>query len=580
MSLQKANLRLPLLAMGVGCIVAVSGIGLLKLIALITNLSFHGKFSVHEGIPDFSTWGTWAILVPALGGLVIGLLARYGSPEIRGHGIPETMQGVVMNQSKIPLKVAILKPFSAALSIGTGGPFGAEGPVIAMGGSIGSITGQFLPASAVERKILLAAGAAAGMTVVFGTPLAGVLLAIELLLFEFRFRSLLPVAMASGMAMAVRGWIGEPFPMLPLPSLEAPGLMIATGSILIGIAAGLASVALTHALHRMEHAVEKLPIPKLWLPALGGLMVGLIGWVDHRSLGAGYYNMRALLDGQIMVPALLTLLTFKFLSWSISLSSGTTGGTLAPVMTIGGAVGALMAHGLHHLHGFENFPMGIAALVGMAAIFAGASRAFLTSVAFSFEATHSSTAFGPLLLGCAFAVLVSRLLMKESIMTEKMAQKGVKVPEDYEPDPLLAHPVSSAMVHDPLTIPPHMLVRELADLITGEEQRWHLARLFPIVENSVLLGVISRADVLAAMQAAPETTVMEAGVSQPFTIHADDSLAEAADRMVVHEIGRLPVVDRSTPPVFQGIISRREILQARLHRLKDEARGNIPFPIR
>ncbi len=563
--------KLALTAVPLGAVVAVAGIGLLELIHLITNLSFHGRFSFHETSPDFSTFGWLAIFVPVLGGLAIGLIARFGSPAIRGHGIPEAMQGVMTGGSRIPLKVALLKPLSTALSIGTGGPFGAEGPIIATGGAIGSLLGQWLPHSAAERKILLSAGAAAGMTAVFGTPLAGVLLAIELLLFEFRSRSLLPVAMAAGTGMAVRGWIGEPFPMLPLPSPEAPGPMLAIGSVVIGIVSGIAAVLLTRALHAIEHAFEKLRFHWMWWPAIGGLAVGIIGWIDPRTLGPGYPNLRALLDGQLLLPALFTLAVFKFLSWSVCLGSGTAGGTLAPVMTIGGAIGALTAHALLTVPGFEGFPLGVAALIGMAAIFAGASRAFLTSVAFAFEATHSTAAFGPLLLGCAFAVLVSKWLMKETIMTEKLARSGVKVPEDYEPDPLRGVAVSSLMIRDPLVIDGAMTVGELADRISAGSTRWSRARLFPIIgEDRALQGVVSRADILAALQSSPEASVLDAGTAHPITIHPDDTLAEAADRMILHEIGRLPVVDRADPPLLLGIISRREILEARRRGLEDE----------
>lgn len=573
---ERGGIQLSLIAIPLGMVVAVAGIGLLKLIHLITNLSFHGVFSAAESEPDASTLGLAAILVPAIGGLIIGLIARFGTPAIRGHGIPEAMQGVMTGSSRIPLKVAILKPLATAISIGTGGPFGAEGPVIATGGAIGSLAGQCFPLSASERKILLSAGAAAGMTAVFGTPLAGVLLAIELLLFEFRGRSLLPVAMAAAAGMAVRGWIGEPFPMLPLPAPDAPGPMMTAGAAVVGIVSGIAAVILTRVLHAIEHVfegLEKFRIHWTWWPAIGGLVVGIIGWIDPRTLGPGYANMRALLDGNLMVSAIATLAVFKFLSWSICLGSGTAGGTLAPVMTIGGAVGALTAHGLATLPGFETFPVGIAALIGMAAIFAGASRAFLTSVAFAFEATHSTAAFGPLLLGCAFAVLVSKWMMKETIMTEKLARSGVRVPADYEPDPLRSQPVSALMISEPITIGPEMTVSELADRVSSDTPPWNRVRLFPIIGGSgVLLGALSRADLFAALQTAPDATVLEAGVRHPVTAHPDESIAEAADRMILHEIGRLPVVDRSDPPRLCGIISRREILEARRRRLDEERR--------
>ncbi len=567
------SLRLPLLAVATGLIVAVAGIGLLKLIWLITNLCFHGKASAHDGVPDFTTFGAWAILVPAAGGLLIGWIARYICPEVRGHGIPEAMQGVVTGQSRIPLKVALLKPLSTAVSIGTGGPFGAEGPIIATGGAVGSLIGQAIPCSTAERKILLAAGAAAGMAAVFGTPLAAVLLALELLLFEFRGRSLIPVALAAGSAMAVRALFNEPFPMLPLASGEAPGPILSMASVAIGIAAGLAAVLLTYALHTIEHLYEKLPIPWLWWPALGGLIVGMIGWIDPRTLGPGYENLRSLLSGEMAVSAIAALALFKFLSWTLCLGSGTAGGTLAPVMTLGGVTGALAAHGLHAIPGFEGVPIGMAALVGMAAIFAGVSRAFLASVAFGFEATHSTSSFGPLLIGCALAVLVSRMAMRESMMTEKLARKGVRVPADYEPDALLGMAVSDTMIRQPLTVSPATSVAELAARMVGNEPRWNTARLLPIIDGGgLLLGVISRADVLAALQTEPDASVLDAGVERPVVVHPDDTLAEAADRMILHAVGRLPVVERGEEPRLLGLVSRREILLARKHRLDAERR--------
>ncbi|MFD2257348.1 chloride channel protein [Luteolibacter algae] len=557
--------RLNLIAATVGLFSAVIGLGLLALIHGITNLSFHGEISFNERNADFTTWGVLAIFLPAVGGLIIGLIARFGSPAIAGHGIPEAMQGVIQNRSRIPLKVAILKPLSSAISIGTGGPFGAEGPVIATGGAIGSLFGQWFPVKAVERKILLSAGAAAGMTAVFGTPLAGVLLAVELLLFEFRWRSLMPVAIAVGVAMAFRGVTDEPFPMLPLPSPEAPGPLIAIGAIVVGIFSGVFSVGMTHALHRIEDGFEKIPFPKMWFPMLGGLGVGLIAYLDPRILGPGYFNLRDLLGGEMTLAAVFSLLVFKFFAWAISLGSGTAGGTLAPVMTMGGSIGVIVALGLRLLPGFGDFPIGIAALIGMAAVFAGASRAFLTSVAFSFEATHSSAAFGPLLLGCAMAVLVSRWLMKESIMTEKLSRAGVRVPSDYAPDVLAGQIVGNVMLNEVLTVPPGMSLQALLHKVNGDLSPWNRARLFPIVnEQGILCGVVSRADILAAARHPLKNalTVLEVGTEEVYSVSPTDTLAEAANLMILHEVGRMPVVADRENPVFLGLITRREILAA------------------
>ena len=568
--------RVPILAVGIGGIVTLTAVGLIALIRLCTNIAFHGIISSAEAKPDFSTWGAWGIAVPVIGGLIIGVMARWGSPAIRGHGIPEAMQAIGISESRIPARVAILKPLSAAVSIGTGGPFGAEGPIIATGGAIGSLIGQWLPSSPAQRKILLAAGAAAGMTAIFGTPLAAVLLAVELLLFEYRGRSFLPVALAAGTAMALRSLFHEPLPMFPFVLEHAPDLPISSASFLIGGACGLLAVIITKAVYALEDGFEKLPVHWMWWPAIGGIAVGIIGWFDPRTLGVGYDNLRTLLDGHLAVKTIALLAVLKFLSWWIALGSGTSGGTLAPLMTVGGAAGALFAHTLHGVPFFGDFPIGLGVLIGMAATFAGASRAFLASVAFAFEATHAVQSFGPLLLGCGAAVLVSRLLMRETIMTEKLARRGVRIPSDYEPDFLDGIRVQTVMETRPLTVTATERISDLASRLGTPGSPWHDVRLIPVTApDGSLLAIISRADIFAALAAAPETTVLEAGVTKPITVHADDHLSDAVDQMILHGIGRLPVVDRSSPPKLIGLLTRRAILDAK-HRHQQSDR--VPPP--
>ncbi|MDB6079118.1 MAG: Chloride channel protein [Akkermansiaceae bacterium] len=560
-----------MLAVAIGSFVTLTAVGLIALIRLCTNLAFHGTVSFAEARPDFTTWGAWGIAVPVVGGLIIGVMARWGSPAIRGHGIPEAMQAIGTADSRIPGRAAILKPLSAAISIGTGGPFGAEGPIIATGGAIGSLVGQWLPSSPVQRKILLAAGAAAGMTAIFGTPLAAVLLAIELLLFEYRGRSFLPVALAAGTAMALRSCFHEPLPMFPLEFSAVPDLPVSFGALVIGGFCGLLSVGITKAVYAVEDAFEKLPLHWMWWPALGGIAVGLIGWYDPRTLGVGYDNLRTLLDGHLAVAAIAMLGVAKFCSWVIALGSGTSGGTLAPVMTVGGAFGALAAHAVHGVPGFEGFPIGLGVLIGMAATFAGASRAFLASVAFAYEATHATASFGPLLLGCGAAVLVSRVLMRETIMTEKLARRGVRIPSDYEPDFLHALAVQAVMETGPLTARPDDTVAELAARLGTIGSPWHDVRLIPVTDEAgTLLAVLSRADLFDALEASPSITALEAGVLKPVTIHPEQPVSEAVDRMIRHSIGRLPVVDRSAAPKLIGLITRRAILDARKHQLDSE----------
>jgi len=414
----------------------------IALLALITNISFYGRLSFDEAQPWGHHLGPFVIVVPVIGALIVGLMARYGSGAIRGHGIPEAMEQILTNESKISPKVTILKPISAAIAIGTGGPFGAEGPIIATGGALGSLVGQLLHTTPHERKTLLAAGAAAGMTAIFGTPVSAVLIAIELLLFEYRPRSLIPVAFATATAAGVRiAYMGSAavfaMPLIAQPSGEALATYVVIGAIV-----GVASVAVTRTLYLIEEGFEHLPIHWMWWPAIGAVAVGVIGYFEPHTFGVGYSNIREILAGQIVGTVLLLFVILKFLSWSIALGSGTSGGTLAPLFTIGGGLGALLGTWTAHLFPAFGIDPRIAALVGMAAIFAGASRALLTSIVFAFETTRQPIGLLPLLGGCTSAFLISSLMMRYTIMTEKLAKRGTHVPTEYvaaEPQTLAQH---------------------------------------------------------------------------------------------------------------------------------------------
>lgn len=556
--------RIPLLAVIISAGVTLTAVGLIQLIKLATSIAFHGEFSTEGAVPDFSTWGIWGIAVPVIGGLIVGAMARWGSPAIRGHGIPEAMQAIGTADSRIPARVAFLKPLSAAVSIGTGGPFGAEGPIIATGAAMGSLVGQGIPTSPVQRKILLAAGAAAGMTAIFGTPLAAVLLVVELMLFEYRGRSFLPVALAAGTAMAMRSLFHEPLPMFPYQVNMTPDLPMSLGSLTIGVGCGVLAVIVSKTVYKLEEGFEKLPVHWMWWPAIGGLAVGIIGWVEPRTLGVGYNNLRDLLDGNLTLGFIATLGILKFFSWLIALGSGTSGGTLAPLMTVGGAAGALVVHALHGIPFFSEFPMGLGVLIGMSATFAGASRAFLASVVFAYESTHASGSLGPLLLGSGAAVLVSRVLMQETIMTEKLARRGMRIPSDYEPDFLHAQSVANVMERDPLTAEPEGTVEELTTRLATAGTPWHDVRMIPVTSpDGTLLAVVSRVDLFAALEVSPHALLLEAGVENPVIIHPEAALSDAVDLMILHGIGRLPVVDHSAEPRLVGLLSRRSIFDAK-----------------
>ena len=425
--------RLSALAVIVALLACAAAQLLTALIAFFTNLFFYGRLSAAPVSPWNHQLGAWVIALPVLGGLVVGVLARWGSPAIRGHGIPESMERVLMHESRIPKRLAVLKPLSAAVAIGSGGPFGAEGPIIATGSALGSLIGQLLPVSTRERKALLAAGAAAGMTATFGSPISGVLLAIELLLFELSPFVVVPVVLASATAATVRMGLLGAAPVFAMRAIATPDLATLFATALVGGAMGVAAVMLTSAVYAIEELFERLPIHFMWWPAIGSIAVGLAGWVEPRILGVGYANIEDVLNGSLVGQALMMLCLLKGLAWLISLASGTSGGTLAPLFTIGGALGVLAGTALSHaLPGLGLDPR-LAALVGMASLFAGASHAMLASAVFAYEVTGQSAAIGPLLAACTTAYLVAALISHSSIMTRKIERRGIHVPREFGP---------------------------------------------------------------------------------------------------------------------------------------------------
>lgn len=552
--------------------IAAAGVAvlLMALIGFFTNLAFYGRFSLElvspaDAVPRL---GLWVIPIPVIGALIIGVMARFGSNAIRGHGIPEAMEQVLTNRSRIPMRVMFLKPLSSAISIGTGGPFGAEGPIIATGGALGSVVGQALRISAAERKTLLAAGAAAGMSATFGSPIAAVLLAVELLLFEYRPRSLIPVALASAVAAGMRVLIEGSEPVFAMPDLPASSMGALGFYLVLGAAMGLVAAAVTRILYGIEDAFDRLPIHWMWWPALGAVVVGVVGYFAPDTLGVGYYNITAILSDELSLTALAFLCSMKFLSWSIALGSGTSGGTLAPLFTIGGGVGAMLGAAGERMLPLIGIDVRVAALVGMATIFAGASRALMASAVFAFETTLQPMALTPLLAGCAAAYLVSTLVMENSIMTEKIARRGIRTPSDYAADPLNQIVVSSIASAPVVTLAANRTVREVRAWMTGGAAgTTHQG--FPVLdEDGHLTGVLTRRELLAAQD--DEVTLRDLIARLPKFVYDDASVREAADHMVNHDIGRLPVVSRAGAPRVVGMITRSDILSAYRHRMDED----------
>jgi CIC family chloride channel protein len=542
---------------------------LIQLIDFITNLAYFHRSSFESASPADNTLGMWAIGVPIVGGLIVGFMARYGSKAIRGHGIPEAMEGVLTKESRIPARLTFLKPLSAAISIGTGGPFGAEGPIIATGGALGSLFGQLTRTTPSERKTLLAAGAAAGMAGTFGCPVSAVLLAIELLLFEFRARSIIPVALASVAAAGVRLLLFGHDPIFAMSNLSAVPLTALVFYAVLGLVLGLVAAGINRLVYAIEDTFDRLPIHWMWWPAWGALAVGVIGYFCPDTLGVGYYNIRSILDDGLPIRIVCFLCLMKFLSWSISLGSGTSGGTLAPLLTIGAGFGNLLGAAAIGCLPFAGIDLRLAALVGMAATFAGASRAFLASAVFAFETTCQPHGLLPLLAGCAASYLVASLAGKHSIMTEKIARRGIRTPAEYLPDPLEQVTVDEIASKPAVTL--------YADDTVAKTRAWLASNAagsrhqgFPIVDGrGVVIGVLTRRD-FQPDSAADNQTLRELLMRTLKFVYDDCTVRQAADHMVNHNIGRLPVVLRDQPSRLIGIVTRSDILSAYRRRIKQD----------
>lgn len=532
---------------------------LMSFLYLITHLSFYGEFSFSHVTPVENTLGLWVILIPAAGGVIAGLMALYGSKAIRGHGIPEAMEQILTNQSKIKPTLTYLKPISSAIVIGTGGPFGAEGPIIATGGALGSTLGQLLKISHNERKILLAAGATAGMAAIFGSPIAAIFLAIELLLFEFSPRSMIPVALACITGAAGHHFLFGPGPVFPVGHLiETPSNMALLLYSILGIITGVLSVLVTKVVYLIEDGFEKLPVHWMWWPAIGGLAVGIIGYVSPKTLGVGYENITDILSGDLPIKVMLSLCILKFISWAIALGSGTSGGTLAPLLTIGGAAGALMASVIIYYFPDSGITLSLAALVGMSAMFAGASRALLTSIIFALEVTGQSNALLPLLAACTASYFVSFFLMENTIMTEKITRRGVKTPDSYEPDILEAISVQQVFNENGLVLSEDNTIGEVRDWL--EKEKDYHSNYFIIVSNdNEYKGIISSSS-LFSNHHQPEKVIGELIKRNSASIGNDNSLRTAVELMARENIDMLPVVSKENNIV--GILSYKDIISA------------------
>ena len=563
-------LRLIPFAILIGAVAAVVALVLLDLIGLITNLLYYHRWSLALVSPAGNALGVSAVAIPVVGGVIVGLMARYGSEQIRGHGIPEAMETILVGGSKVKPRLTILKPVSSAISIGTGGPFGAEGPIILTAGALGSVLAQFFQFSAAERRSLLVAGAAGGMAGVFGTPVAAVLLGVELLVFEWKPRSMVPIGVAAAVAEVVRmqfaaAGLLKAEPLFPTSIALAPGWAPFGGAIIIGLAGGIAAWILTEAVYGAEDLFKKLPVHWMWWPAIGGVVVGLGGLIEPRALGVGYDTIAAQLAGRLAFGALVSILIVKLIIWAIALGSGTSGGILAPILMMGCSVGGMLTPILPHAtEGYWIF-------LGMAAALAGVTRSPLTAIVFSVELTHDVEVLLPLLVVSTVAHLVSVLILKRSILTEKVARRGFHVLREYEVGPLEVLFVRDLMATNVLTVEEGTALGAVHAMLR-EHSAMRYQRLLPVMTaDSRLVGAISWNDVLErAARGELEGTVDDVMHRSLIVAYPDETLRSVANRMAGGKLGVLPVVDRDNHEQLRGLITQFDLLRARGRMLEEE----------
>lgn len=562
-------LLLSLIAIGVGAISACVALILLRLIGLFTNLFFFQRWSTALVSPAGNKLGVFEIIIPVIGALIVGILARYGSERIRGHGIPEAMEAILINGSKVEPKVAVLKPLSAAISIGSGGPFGAEGPIIVTGGALGSLIAQFIHLSSTERKTLLVAGAAAGMSATFATPLAAIFLAIEVLLFEWKPRSLIPVALASATAAVIRFYIIGPAPLFPVPPhIAFIGPIGFLGCVLAGLLVGLLVTLLTRTVYACEDTFHRLPIHWMWWPAIGGLVVGIGGFFFPQALGVGYDVIDRLLQGNTPLQFLLGILVVKAIIWSVSLGSGTSGGILAPLLMIGCALGGILAMFL------PNEGAGFWSLICMGAVLGSTMRAPFTGIVFSLELTHDFNALLPLLIAVVIAYCFTVLVLRRSILTEKVSRRGYHISQEYATDPLEILFVHEVMRTNIVALPAQLSLYDVEQLF-HENKISPIQHLFPVIDDgNRLAGIVTRSNLQRAMQERVPDTVtcsfIEDIQRQPVVAYPNESLRTIVYRMAESSFTRFPVVERDDPRKLVGIISLHDLLKARSRNLVEE----------
>jgi len=538
------------------------------LIGFLTNVAFYQRVSFSFSSPLYNSLGLFVILLPALGGLIAGLMIKYGSRQASGDGISEAIESVLLHKSRISARTGLMKPLSACFTIGFGEPFGPEGPIIQTGGALGSLLGQLISVTSTERRILVAAGAGAGLAAAFGTPISGVFLAIELFTFEFRVKSLVPVAIAS----AIGGWMHimliTPRPLFATPGYAFGGLNILPFYALLGAFAGIAGVVITRGLHQAENAFDRLPISQPWLPAIGGLLVGVIAIYVPQVLGAGYDVISSIVAGQIAISVAAVILIAKAVAWILALGSRTSGGTLAPLFMVGSSLGLVFGWGVVTLFPGLGVSPGVFAIAAMAAVFGTMTRAPYTSIVFAVEATENYQALLPVIVTVVIAELVGEYLMDDSMVTHKMTKLGYRIRHIYEYNPLRQMRITKLM-SPPITIDAkESVVKVFHRAIDPTDDLSKQERMI-VVEDGRPIGLAERHQLYeGASHAESKLTVAQICSRSFLTVSEEEYGYEALRIMTQNNAPFLVVVSNDGKVV--GSVSYSDLIRAQKQKIADD----------
>lgn len=558
------------LAIVVGVVAGLGAVAFRKMISGFQWLFFDGGASLFSFMGDY-----YVIILPAIGGIFVGLLVYFLAREAKGHGVPEVMAAVATKGGRIRARVSVVKAFASSICIGSGGSVGREGPIVQIGSSVGSTVGQWFKLHEDWIKTLVACGAAGGISATFNAPIAGVFFAHEVILSRFITISFVPVVISSVAATMIAQIFLGTQRMFPVPEYT----MVSSWEILLycllGISAGIVGFLFIRVLYKSEDLFDARKFPDYLKPALGGIIVGLIGLYSYVyasdplsaglfgvGYGADYGSMDAVLSSDLTLGLglLIGLLALKLLATSVTLGSGGSGGIFAPSLFMGSMLGGTLGIVFHRLFPSITAPYGAYALVGMAAVFAGAARAPITAILIIFEMTMDYKIILPLMTAVVISTLVARGLSRETIYTMKLRRMGIDISRREEIALMRRITVGEVMSLDFPTVSPKMPVAELTHML---EETGHHG--FPVVdEEGRLCGVVTLTDIQAAISRgeSAQLTVEDIATRQVIVAYPDQSVHDALAQFGGRDVGRIPVVERNEPTKLLGVLRRHDIIKA------------------